>query len=79
MKLLFFDDFKLGVLEGETVFDVSPVVREIPHTGPHDLVSGLIARFADYRRRLEETASRGPGGCGSGRPCPGRPTSWPWP
>jgi 2-keto-4-pentenoate hydratase/2-oxohepta-3-ene-1,7-dioic acid hydratase in catechol pathway len=61
VKLLFFDDFKLGVLEGETVFDVSPVVREIPHTGPHDLVSGLIARFADYRRRLEETASRGPG------------------
>jgi hypothetical protein len=33
MKLLFFDDFKLGVLKGDTVVDVSDVVRNIPHTG----------------------------------------------
>ena len=35
MKLLFFDDFKLGVLKGDTVVDVSQVVRDIPHIGPH--------------------------------------------
>ena len=58
MKLLFFDDFKLGVLRGDAVIDVSATVREIPHTGPHDLITGLIARFADYRPRLEEAASR---------------------
>jgi 2-keto-4-pentenoate hydratase/2-oxohepta-3-ene-1,7-dioic acid hydratase in catechol pathway len=61
VKLLFFDDFKLGVLNGNAVVDVSAVVRDIPHTGPHNLISGLIERFADYRARLEEAASRGRG------------------
>ena len=58
MKLLYFDDFKLGVLKGDAVIDVSQMVRDIPHTGPHDLISGLIVRFADYRRRLEEAVER---------------------
>ncbi len=32
MKLLFFDDFKLGVLKGDAVVDVSQVVRRhSPH------------------------------------------------
>ena len=61
MKLLFFDDFKLGVLKGDAVVDVSSVVADVPHTGPHNLISGLIERFADYRRRLEEAAARGTG------------------
>ena len=45
MKLLFFDDFKLGVLHGDSVVDVSHLVREVPHTGPHDLINGLIERL----------------------------------
>ena len=61
MKLLFFDDFKLGVLKGDLVVDVSETVRNIPHTGPHNLISGLIERFADYKKPLEEAASRGRG------------------
>ena len=61
MRLLFFDDFKLGVLKGDAVVDVSPVVQDIPHTGPHNLISGLIERFADYRSRLEDAAARGQG------------------
>jgi 2-keto-4-pentenoate hydratase/2-oxohepta-3-ene-1,7-dioic acid hydratase in catechol pathway len=40
---------------------VSALVKDIPHIGPHDLISGLIERFADYRGRLEEAASRGSG------------------
>ena len=61
MKLLFFDDFKLGVLKGETVVDVSQAVKDVPHLGPHDLVAGMIARFAEYRKRIEEAAARGAG------------------
>jgi 2-keto-4-pentenoate hydratase/2-oxohepta-3-ene-1,7-dioic acid hydratase in catechol pathway len=56
VKLLYFDDFKLGVLNGDTVVDVSSVVQDIPHTGPHDLINGLIERFDDYRARLEDAA-----------------------
>lgn len=59
MKLLLFDDFRLGVLRGDQVVDVSDSVKDIPHTGPGDLMSGLIARFADYRKKIEEAAGRG--------------------
>jgi 2-keto-4-pentenoate hydratase/2-oxohepta-3-ene-1,7-dioic acid hydratase in catechol pathway len=59
MKLMHFDDYKLGVVTGDSVVDVSSVVQDIPHTGPHDLINGLIERFAGYRPRLEEAARRG--------------------
>ncbi|HLZ72417.1 MAG TPA: fumarylacetoacetate hydrolase family protein [Dehalococcoidia bacterium] len=59
MRLVYFDDFKLGVLKGEAVVDASAVVQAIPHTGPGDLINGLIERFAEYRPRLEEAAARG--------------------
>ena len=61
MKILFFDDFKLGVLNGDTVTDVSRLVQDIPHTGPHNLISGLIERFSDYRGALEKAATAGNG------------------
>jgi 2-keto-4-pentenoate hydratase/2-oxohepta-3-ene-1,7-dioic acid hydratase in catechol pathway len=58
MKLAFFDDFRLGIIRDDTVIDVSAVVADVLHTGPHDLINGLIARFAAYRPRLEEAARR---------------------
>ncbi len=61
MKLLYFDDFKLGALKGESVVDVSEAVQSVPHTGPHDLISGLIERFADYRGALENAVAAGEG------------------
>ncbi|BBK31186.1 2-keto-4-pentenoate hydratase/2-oxohepta-3-ene-1,7-dioic acid hydratase in catechol pathway [Stella humosa] len=61
MKLAFFDDFKLGVVRGDEVVDVSAVVQDIPHVGPHDLINGLIERFDAYRGRLEAAAAAGRG------------------
>jgi 2-keto-4-pentenoate hydratase/2-oxohepta-3-ene-1,7-dioic acid hydratase in catechol pathway len=62
MKILYFDDFKLGVLNKDgAVVDVSRVVQDIAHIGPHDLINGLIARFPDYRKKLEEAAASGKG------------------
>ena len=61
MKLLYFDDFKLGVLKGDNVVDVSAVVEDIPHSGPGDLMNGLIARFDEYRSKLEAAAAAGDG------------------
>lgn len=61
MKLLFFDDYKLGVLKNDAAIDVTSVVQDIPHIRPQDLISGLIERFADYRKRLEDAAATGRG------------------
>ena len=61
MKLLFFDDFKLGVLKGETVVDVSDAVKGIPCIGPHDLINGLIERFDEYKGALQQASARGKG------------------
>jgi len=58
MKLVYFDDFRLGVLEDDAVVDVSSAVENIPHTGPHDLINGVIEHFAQVRPRLEEAARR---------------------
>jgi len=61
MKLCFFDDYKLGVLKGDAVVDVSAEVKDIPHTGPGDLMNGLIERWDSYKARLEAASSRGTG------------------
>ena len=60
MKLLFIEDFRLCVLrDADHAVDVSAIVADIPRTGPGDLMSGLIARFDDYRGRLEAAAAGG--------------------
>ena len=59
MKLAFFDDFKLGVVKGDGIVDVSSVVKDIPYTNPGNLISGLIEQFAAYRGKLEAAASSG--------------------
>jgi len=75
MKLLYFNDFKLGVLKGDnTVVEVTAAVQDIPHTGPGDLINGLIERFSSYRQKLEDAASRGQGvPLASVRVCPPLP------
>jgi 2-keto-4-pentenoate hydratase/2-oxohepta-3-ene-1,7-dioic acid hydratase in catechol pathway len=57
MKLAYFNDFTLGVVTGERIVDVTSVVSDIPRVGPHDLISSLIERFANYRPRLEQAAA----------------------
>ena len=61
MKLLYFDDFKLGVLKSDDVVDVSAEVKDIPHAGPDDLMNGLIERWGSYKPRLEAAVARGAG------------------
>jgi 2-keto-4-pentenoate hydratase/2-oxohepta-3-ene-1,7-dioic acid hydratase in catechol pathway len=57
VKILYFDDFKLGILRGTDVVDVSSIVQNVPHTGPHDLISNFIADFGAYKDRLEKAAA----------------------
>jgi 2-keto-4-pentenoate hydratase/2-oxohepta-3-ene-1,7-dioic acid hydratase in catechol pathway len=59
MKLAFFDDYKLGVVKGDGIVDVSAIVRDIPHTTPGSLINALIEHFADWRGKLDAAASAG--------------------
>jgi len=61
MRLVFFDDFKLGVLKGDSVVDVSDVVKDIPHTNPGNLLSGLIEQWDAYKGKLEDASTKGTG------------------
>jgi len=61
MKLVYFNDFRLGVLKGDAIVDVTHVVRKIPNTGPGDLMNNLIARFSEHRGAIERAAADGTG------------------
>ena len=61
MKLVFYDDFKLGAVTGDTVVDLSDAVADIAHTSPQDLLNQLIERFPDYRQRLQQAIDGGAG------------------
>jgi 2-keto-4-pentenoate hydratase/2-oxohepta-3-ene-1,7-dioic acid hydratase in catechol pathway len=61
MKLLFFDDFRLGVMKGDNVVDVTDVVADFPHIEPQQLISGVIANFSDYRSKLEAAVNAADG------------------
>jgi 2-keto-4-pentenoate hydratase/2-oxohepta-3-ene-1,7-dioic acid hydratase in catechol pathway len=59
MKLAFFDDYRLGVVKGDGIVDVAAVVRDIPHTTPGNLISGLIEHFVAWRGKLDAAVSAG--------------------
>ncbi|MEA3194371.1 MAG: hypothetical protein QOD26_2704 [Betaproteobacteria bacterium] len=61
MKLLYFNDYRLGVLKGEQVVDVTPAVQNVPHTGPGNLIIGVIERWSDLRGTIERAAASGSG------------------
>ena len=61
MKILFFDNFRLGVVQDKSVIDVTDQLRDIPMVGPHDLINGLIENFDKYRRLLEDCIKEGVG------------------
>jgi len=61
VKLLYFDEFKLGVLKGDNVVDVSSVVADVPHIGPGDLISGVIERWDSLKGPIEQAVAAGQG------------------
>ncbi|NQV61201.1 MAG: fumarylacetoacetate hydrolase family protein [Alphaproteobacteria bacterium] len=58
MKILYFDDYRLGILKGDGVVDITATVDDIPHIDRRTLITGLIERFDDYRERLVELVAR---------------------
>ena len=61
MKLVFFDDFKLGVIKDGNVVDVGAAVSGVNHTSPQDLINQVIANFSQHRDALQRAADNGQG------------------
>jgi 2-keto-4-pentenoate hydratase/2-oxohepta-3-ene-1,7-dioic acid hydratase in catechol pathway len=62
MKILFFNDWRLGVLKNaDTVVDVSRHVAGLAHSGPHDLINMVIGRFSEFRKVFEQAAAQDAG------------------
>ena len=62
MKLVFFDDFKLGLVKDDRAVDLTEAVRDVNQPTPQDLLNGIIAGFQrTYRARFEELAQRAQG------------------
>ena len=51
MKLAFFDDYKLGVVVGDQIVDVSSVARGIKALGPQDVIRTVIEKWSAYKGR----------------------------
>ncbi|MFN7427018.1 MAG: fumarylacetoacetate hydrolase family protein [bacterium] len=61
MKLMVFNDDRVGVVRGDSVVDVTAVVEGVPHTDAGNLMSAVVARFADLRAPIERAAAAGAG------------------
>ena len=61
MKLCYFNDYRLGVIKGDQVVDVTDAVKDIPHLDSRDLIIGLIAKWDSYKAKVEKAAADGKG------------------
>jgi 2-keto-4-pentenoate hydratase/2-oxohepta-3-ene-1,7-dioic acid hydratase in catechol pathway len=57
MKLLFFDDYRLGILAGDSVVDASSAVSGIPRAHPQDIIRGVIEQWPEYRAILQQASA----------------------
>ena len=57
MKLCYFNDWRLGVVKGDAVVDVTDVVKHIPHIDTRDLIIGLIANWDSYKDKVDKAAN----------------------
>ncbi len=82
MKLAFFDDYKLGVVIGDKIVDVSAVTKGIKALGPQDVIRGVIEKWNTYKGKLAAAAKWAKASrsarSNSGRRCRSRRTSSAW-
>ena len=61
MKLAFFDDYKLGVVVGDKIVDVSAVVKGIKALGPQDVIRGVIEKWGKLQGQARGRRQEGQG------------------
>jgi len=61
VRLCYFNDFRLGVVKGDNVVDITDAVKDIPHLHTRDLIIGLIERWDSYKGKVEKAAAAAAG------------------
>jgi 2-keto-4-pentenoate hydratase/2-oxohepta-3-ene-1,7-dioic acid hydratase in catechol pathway len=61
VKLCYFNDFRLGVIKGDQVVDITDAVKDLPHRDTRDLIVGLIADWDARKAKVEKAAADGKG------------------
>ncbi len=61
MKLAFFNDYQLGVINGDRIVDVGSAVDGISYHSPQELINMLIEDFGDLQAQIESAAAEGDG------------------
>jgi 2-keto-4-pentenoate hydratase/2-oxohepta-3-ene-1,7-dioic acid hydratase in catechol pathway len=61
VKLCYFNDFRLGVINGDQVVDITDAVKDLPHRDSRDLINELIARWDSHKSKVEAAAKSGKG------------------
>lgn len=57
MKFLYFDNYRLGVLKGDTVVDITDLTRSLPHRDTRDLIVGLIENYVGFEQAIRHTVN----------------------
>jgi 2-keto-4-pentenoate hydratase/2-oxohepta-3-ene-1,7-dioic acid hydratase in catechol pathway len=61
VKLCYFNDFRLGVVNGDQVVDITDSVKDLPHRDNRDLICALIANWEQRKAKVEASAKAGKG------------------
>jgi 2-keto-4-pentenoate hydratase/2-oxohepta-3-ene-1,7-dioic acid hydratase in catechol pathway len=59
MRLIFFDDYRLGLAQRDRLIDVTPALGEVDQLSAHERILSLISGFAELRPKIEQLASVG--------------------
>ncbi len=61
MKLCYFNDYRLGVIKGDQVVDITDAVKDLPHRDTKDLIVSLIAAWDSHKAKVEKATADGKG------------------
>ncbi len=59
MKLIFFDEYKLGVINRNEIVNISDALTDISHHTPQELMQMVIEDYDNLRSKITETVENG--------------------
>ena len=59
MRLVFFDDYRLGVVQGDRIVDATAALGDVAAVAPQDRLLALISGWGELRPQIEHAAQSG--------------------